>query len=156
VSLQPVVIYEEDDRELSERLDAFLRASRASLVILIDRSGQVISQRGYTKQRPAEELAAMAAAAFAATEQVAHIIGENSFSVMFHEGEEQNVHLSVVGENALMLTAFDDRTTLGLVRLYAGEATDALLPICHRIHSRSAGSPLPKAEAGDLFTPDDA
>ena len=63
MSLQPVVIYEEDDRELSERLDAFLRASRASLVILIDRSGQVISQRGYTKQRPAEELAAMAAAA---------------------------------------------------------------------------------------------
>ncbi|HJN18217.1 MAG TPA: hypothetical protein QGH10_22140, partial [Armatimonadota bacterium] len=72
------------------------------------------------------------------------------------EGEEQNVHLSVVGENALMLTAFDDRTTLGLVRLYAGEATDALLPICTRIHSRSAGAPLPRAEAGDLFTPDEA
>jgi predicted regulator of Ras-like GTPase activity (Roadblock/LC7/MglB family) len=141
--LQPVVIYEEDARELAQRLDAFLKASRSSLVILIDRSGQVIAERGYSRKRDAEELAALAAAAFAATEQVARLIGENAFSVLFHQGEERNIHLSVVGESALMLTAFDDRTTLGLVRLYASEAAQSLLPVVQRIQGRAVPAGLP-------------
>jgi len=154
MDLHPVVIYEEDAEELSERLDAFLKASRASLAILINRSGQVLAERGYARNRPADELAALAAAAFAATEQVARIIGEDSFSVLFHEGVEQNLHLSVVGEEALMLTAFDDRTTLGLVRLYAAEATESLLPVVARIHDRSAGAEFPDMGGGDLFRPE--
>jgi len=151
VDLQPVVIYEEDARDLAQRLDAFLRASRSSLVILIDRSGQVIAERGYSRKRDAEELAALAAAAFAATEQVAKLIGENAFSVLFHQGEERNIHLSVVGETALMLTAFDDRTTLGLVRLYAGEAAQSLLPIVERITGRTSLGPLPDFGEKPLF-----
>ena len=151
MDLQPVVIYEEDARDLAQRLDAFLRASRSSLVILIDRSGQVIAERGYSRKRDAEELAALAAAAFAATEQVAKLIGENAFSVLFHQGEERNIHLSVVGDTALMLTAFDDRTTLGLVRLYAGEAAQSLLPIVERITGRSGLGPLPDFGEKPLF-----
>jgi len=151
VDLQPVVIYEEDARDLAQRLDAFLRASRSSLVILIDRSGQVIAERGYSRKRDAEELAALAAAAFAATEQVAKLIGENAFSVLFHQGEERNIHLSVVGDTALMLTAFDDRTTLGLVRLYAGEAAQSLLPIVERIQGRSGFGGLPDFGDKPLF-----
>jgi predicted regulator of Ras-like GTPase activity (Roadblock/LC7/MglB family) len=151
LDIQPVVIYEEDARDLTQRLDAFLKASRASLVILIDRSGQVIAERGYSRKRDAEELAALSAAAFAATEQVAKLIGENSFSVLFHQGEERNIHLSVVGDTALMLTAFDDRTTLGLVRLYAGEAAQTLLPIVQRIQGRSVFSGLPDLGDQQLF-----
>jgi predicted regulator of Ras-like GTPase activity (Roadblock/LC7/MglB family) len=151
LDLQPVVIYEEDARDLAQRLDAFLKASRSSLVILIDRSGQIIAERGYARKREADELAALAAAAFAATEQVAKLIGENSFSVLFHQGEERNIHLSVVGESALMLTAFDDRTTLGLVRLYAGEAAQSLLPVVERIQNRSGPADLPDVGDRRLF-----
>jgi predicted regulator of Ras-like GTPase activity (Roadblock/LC7/MglB family) len=151
VTLEPVVIYEEDARELAERLDAFLKASRANLVILIDRSGQIIAERGYSRKREIEELAALAAGAFAATEQVARLIGEDSFTVLFHQGEERNIHLSVVGESALMLTAFDDRTTLGLVRLYAGEAAQGLLPIMERIQGRHVRPILPDLGDRELF-----
>ena len=154
MTLEPVIIYEEDAAEFATRLDAFLSASRATLAILIDRSGQVISERGYSRGRSADELAALAAAAFAATEQVAKIMGENAFSVLFHEGEEQNLHLSVVGETALMLTAFDDRTTLGLVRLYATDATESLLPVVERISNRMGGAVLPKGGDEDLFRPE--
>ncbi|MBM3497828.1 MAG: roadblock/LC7 domain-containing protein [Armatimonadetes bacterium] len=151
MDIQPVIIYEEDARDLAQRLDAFLKASRSSLVILIDRSGQIIAERGYSRKRDAEELAALAAAAFAATEQVAKLIGEDSFSVLFHQGEERNIHLSVVGDTALMLTAFDDRTTLGLVRLYAGEAAQTLLPVVQRIHGRSVVTGLPDIGERRLF-----
>lgn len=146
-----MVIYEEDAKEIAQRLDAFLKASRSSLVILIDRSGQIIAERGYSRKRDAEELAALAAAAFAATEQVAKLIGEESFTVLFHQGEERNIHLSVVGDNALMLTAFDDRTTLGLVRLYASEATQSLLPIVKRIQCRSVTVDLPDVSTRQFF-----
>ena len=82
---------------------------------------------------------------------MAKLIGEDSFSVLFHQGEERNIHLSVVGDTALMLTAFDDRTTLGLVRLYASEATRSLLPITERIGSRSGHADLPDIGDRELF-----
>ena len=152
MTLEGLVIYEEDAGILSERLDAFLAASRASLVILIDRSGQVIAERGYARKGAGDQLAALSAAAFAATEQVAKLIGEDSFTVLFHEGEDQNVHLSVVGDTALLLAAFDDRTTLGLVRLYASEAANALRPVMERIRSRSVKASVPELGGTDLFT----
>jgi len=151
LTLELVVIYEEDARDLADRLEAFLKASRASLVILIDRSGQIMAERGYSRKRDAEELAALAAAAFAATEQVARLIGENSFTVLFHQGQERNIHLSVVGDSALMLAAFDDRTTLGLVRLYATDAAQSLVPVVERIRSRSAWPGVPDVGARELF-----
>jgi predicted regulator of Ras-like GTPase activity (Roadblock/LC7/MglB family) len=150
--LEGLVIYEEDAAALAERLDAFLSASRASLAILIDRSGQVIAERGYALKGAGVELAALSAAAFAATEQVARLIGEDSFTVLFHEGEDQNMHLSVVGEAALLLAAFDDRTTLGLVRLYAAEAANGLRPIMDRIRSRSVKAGVPDLSGSELFT----
>ncbi len=150
--LEGLVIYEEDAAALAERLDAFLAASRASLAILIDRSGQVIAERGYALKGAGVELAALSAAAFAATEQVAKLIGEDSFTVLFHEGEDQNMHLSVVGEAALLLAAFDDRTTLGLVRLYAAEAANGLRPIMDRIRSRSVKAGVPDLSGSELFT----
>lgn len=143
---------------LSERLDAFLAASRASLAILIDRSGQIIAERGYSRRDTGDELAALSAAAFAATEQVAKLIGEDSFTVLFHEGEDQNIHLSVVGEAALLLAAFDDRTTLGLVRLYASEAASGLRPVMERIRSRTVKANVPELSGTELFrreTPQD-
>jgi predicted regulator of Ras-like GTPase activity (Roadblock/LC7/MglB family) len=152
--LEALVIYEEDAAALTERLDAFLAASRARLAILIDRSGQIIAERGYTRKGSGDELAALSAAAFAATEQVARLIGEESFTVLFHEGEEQNIHLSVVGEGALLLAAFDDRTTLGLVRLYAGEAANGLRPVMQKIRSHSLKAGIPDLGATEFFKPD--
>jgi len=152
--LEGLVIYEEDAAALAERLDAFLAASRSRLVILIDRSGQVIAERGYARKSSADELAALSAAAFAATEQVARLIGEESFTVLFHEGEDQNIHLSVVGEGALLLAVFDDRTTLGLVRLYAAEAANGLRPIMETIRSRSVKAGVPDLSDTELFKQD--
>jgi predicted regulator of Ras-like GTPase activity (Roadblock/LC7/MglB family) len=149
--LEGLVIYEEDAAALVERIDAFLAASRASLAILIDRNGQVIAERGYSLRGAGDELAALSAAAFAATEQVAKLIGEESFTVLFHEGEDQNIHLSVVGEGALLLAAFDDRTTLGLVRLYASEAANGLRPIVERMRNRSVKARVPELGDTELF-----
>jgi predicted regulator of Ras-like GTPase activity (Roadblock/LC7/MglB family) len=154
VSLDALVLYEDDARDLAERLDAFLSASRATFVILIDRSGHVIAERGFAQKRAAEELAALAAAAFAATEQVARLIGEESFSVLFHQGEQQNLHLSIVGDDALLLTAFDDRTTLGLVRLYAAEAATALAVLVAAARSRPIKGPIADAGDRDVFRPE--
>ncbi len=149
--LDALVIYDDDARSITERLDAFLAASRATFAILIDRSGQVIAERGYAQKRAAEELAALAAAAFAATEYVAHLIGEKSFSVLFHQGEQQNLHLSIVGDNALLLAAFDDRTTLGLVRLYAAEAASNLALVVEEARGRPLTGLLPDSPQGDIF-----
>ncbi len=153
MSLEALVIHEDEARALTERLDAFLTAARATFVLLIDRSGQIIADRGYGQARAADELAALAAAAFAATEHLARLIGENSFSVLFHQGEHQNLHLSIVGSGALLLAAFDDRTTLGLVRMYAAEAAQALGPVVDGARCRNVAGILPESTDEDLFRP---
>ena len=54
------------------------------------------------------------------------MLGETEFSVLFHQGKNENIHIALVAERALVVVIFDDRTTLGMVRLYADELTQRL------------------------------
>ena len=48
---------------------------------------------------------------------------------MFHQGERDNIQLSLVGDRTLLTILFDDRTTVGMVRLYAGETAKKLADV---------------------------
>jgi hypothetical protein len=71
-------------------------------------------------------LAALAAGSFASTKAIATLIGETEFSVMFHQGAKENIHISLVDEDVIMVLIFDDRTNLGLVKMVAGQAKSSL------------------------------
>jgi len=53
-------------------------------------------------------------------------LGESEFSVLFHEGKRDNILVSLVGERSILGVVFDDRTTIGMVRLYVKEAEGEL------------------------------
>jgi hypothetical protein len=53
----------------------------------------------------------------AATDGLAKLIGEREFSVLFHEGQQDHIHISIVAKRAILVVIFDDRSSLGLVRL---------------------------------------
>ncbi len=71
-------------------------------------------------------LGALAAAAFSATAALAQLLGESEFSVLFHEGVKESMHVSTVDEQTILLAIFDERTTVGMVRVFAREATSAI------------------------------
>jgi hypothetical protein len=53
-------------------------------------------------------------------------VGENEFTVLFHQGETDSIHNVLVDDDTILCVIFDDRTTIGMVRLYAKTAAQEM------------------------------
>jgi predicted regulator of Ras-like GTPase activity (Roadblock/LC7/MglB family) len=115
-------IYEQQLEELQAVLERILEGSQCRCALLISpEDGSLLLARGVTRALDTASLAALAAAAFASTREIARLIGESEFTVLFHQGRRDHIHISLAGESAILMILFDDRTTVGMVRLYARE-----------------------------------
>jgi predicted regulator of Ras-like GTPase activity (Roadblock/LC7/MglB family) len=123
---QNVIIGEEQFARINEALMGFLRESQGKCVILVDRDGQMLAKQGFTQNLDTVSLAALAAGAIASTQAIAALLGEPEFSVLFHQGSHDHIHFSLVGQRAILMSVFDERTTIGLIRLVAGKTVDLL------------------------------
>jgi len=112
-----VVITKRDLEKIEGCLSKIVSSSFAHSVLLIDRSGQLIAQQGNTPDLDVMSLSALTAANFGATAEIARLLGEEEFTLLFHKGRSENVYFSAVGENTIMVTLFDDKTSLGVIRL---------------------------------------
>lgn len=150
-----VVIHEFEAGKIDDVLGRFLGESGASEVVLIDRSGQPLAQRGPTSCDTVS-IAALAAGAFSSTGAMARLLGETEFSVLFHEGATRNIHVSTVDAATILLAIFDSHTTLGMVRLFAREASATIAGILGESRARptrvgTLTTPLTAAEVGPAF-----
>ncbi len=143
------VIYEEDMEAIQEELGHFLREAEATCALLVHKSGQLVAKRGFTQRLDTTSLAALAAGAFASTKEIARLIGEPEFSVLFHEGRHEHIHVSLAGEHAIMVTLFDDRTTIGMIRLFASETSPRLDAIFRSAAQRQVGGADAVASLGE-------
>jgi len=89
----------------------------------------LIAECGETEHLDATGLASLTAGNIAATGGLAKLIGEKEFSILFHEGEKDNIHLSIVAQRVILVVIFDQRSSLGLVRLRVKKASDELAAI---------------------------
>ena len=137
-----LVFYEKDIERLQTELDAFLELSKSRCVLLIDRDGHLVTRRGESFNTSEDTISALVAGSFAATCEIAHLLGETEFSVMFHQGQRDSIQLQLVGNRTLMAVLFDDRTNLGLVRFYAQETATRLNGIFEQILSEDRSSEL--------------
>ncbi len=121
-----VIITKEDLKKINFYLDKVVSSSLARSALLIDRSGQLIAQYGNTPDIDILSLSALTAANFGATAEIAKILGEEEFTLLFHKGKNENVYFTAIGEHVIMVTLFDDRTSLGLIRLRINQIIDEL------------------------------
>jgi predicted regulator of Ras-like GTPase activity (Roadblock/LC7/MglB family) len=131
-----LVFYEHDVAQLDAELDAFLELSGARCTLLIDREGHLVTRRGEPFTSPLEAISALVAGSFAATKEMARLLGESEFTIMFHQGARDSIQLQLVGERALLAVLFDQRTNLGMVRFYAQETGKKLAAILTGVTSR--------------------
>ena len=117
------VVYEDEFRQLEDALRRLRQEANAKAVFLIDKNGQQIASTGEIEQFDVTSLASLTAGNVAATDGLAKLIGEREFSVLFHEGQQDHIHISIVGRRAILLVIFDDRSSLGLVRLRVKRAS---------------------------------
>src|SRR5512136_2774692 len=131
-----IVITEKDMKKISYCLNRMVSSSMAHSVLLIDRSGQLIAQHGNTPGIDILSLSALTAANFGATAEIARMLGEEEFTLLFHKGKTENVYFSAVGEHVIMVTLFDDNTSLGLIRLQINKIIDELSKILSSIFEK--------------------
>jgi predicted regulator of Ras-like GTPase activity (Roadblock/LC7/MglB family) len=124
-----LVIYEEEIERIEKILNRLIRNSQAKCALLVDKDGHLITRQGFTHSLDTTALAALLAGSFASTKEIARLVGEPEFSVLFHQGKKDHIHICLVGERSILAVIFDDRTTIGLVRLYAKEASEELTTI---------------------------
>jgi predicted regulator of Ras-like GTPase activity (Roadblock/LC7/MglB family) len=93
-------------------------------IILIDLAGNVIvSLDDGDSKHDVYALAALAAGNFGAVSEMAKIIGEEDFSLLFHKGEKESIHFSKIIDNLLLVTIFGKEVSLGFLRLKVAEAS---------------------------------
>ena len=136
---QNIVMHEEEFKQIADLCDRLNRDSNARAVLLVDRNGQFITSHGDVERLDTTSLASLTAGNIAATSGLAKLIGEKEFPNIFHEGEQDHLHLSIVAQRAILVVMFDRRTSLGLVRLRVRKTIAQLTQIFESIEAKSKG-----------------
>jgi predicted regulator of Ras-like GTPase activity (Roadblock/LC7/MglB family) len=129
---------ENDAAQIDELLQSFLYESQARCVLLVDRTGQLIMMAGERPGFDSTAFASLAAADFSANDQLASMIGEQEFSSLFHQGERDSMYLADVAKRVIFVVLFDDRATLGMIRIKVRTVVLALSDIFSRLFQRTA------------------
>src|SRR5947199_10780349 len=143
-----LVMYEEEYQQIKDTLQRLQVDSNSTIGLLVDKDGQQIDVHGDMRGVDATSLASLTAGNVAATDGLARLIGEKEFSILFHEGEKDNIHISIVAQRVILVVIFDERSSLGLVRLRVKKASQELSDVFARIMSKVEKE---KAAAGAAF-----
>jgi predicted regulator of Ras-like GTPase activity (Roadblock/LC7/MglB family) len=148
-SQSSLVMYDEEYKQIISHSEKLVREANAKAVFLVDRNGQLIAATGETEHLDTTSLASLTAGNIAATGGLAKLIGEKEFSILFHEGEKDNIHISIVAGRMILVVIFDHRSSLGLVRLRVRKASEELGHVFEDLVQKSTGSGI----GGDKASP---
>jgi predicted regulator of Ras-like GTPase activity (Roadblock/LC7/MglB family) len=142
---------ESDHQRITEHLHGLLQESNARCALLVDRTGQLLAHVGDQLHFDPAAFASLTAADFSANDQLAKMIGEPEFASLFHQGEKESMYLADVGRRVILVVLFDQRTTVGLVRLRVKQTVIDLSKVFTEMFSRFAAGqqPRPLLEGAD-------
>ncbi len=146
---------ESDHDRISEYLIELLRESDARSAMVVDRTGQLVANAGEALSFDPNVFASLTAADFSANDQLAKMIGEREFASLFHQGEKESMYLADVGRRLILVVLFDQRTTVGLVRLRVKQTVLDLAKLIDEMFKRSPGDKDAAKEGGLLEGADD-
>jgi len=129
-------VFEEDYWAISTTLQELLKNSNATSVILLDKTGQLISSVGDEPRFDMYSFASLCAADFEANAQLAKLIGEKDFSTLYHQGSNESMYLARVERDIILVILFDKKTTLGLVRLRTKKAVENLATVIRGLYDK--------------------
>jgi predicted regulator of Ras-like GTPase activity (Roadblock/LC7/MglB family) len=128
----PILLREKQYHQIKAVLARLRMDSSARVVFLVDKDGQEIAVQGEIGNIDSTGLASLAAGNVAATGGMAQLIGEKEFPTLSHEGERESIHISVIGR-LLLVIVFDERSTLGLVKLRSKQVSQQLYSMIDEI-----------------------
>jgi len=145
---------EDDARKIQTILSGFLGESNARTALIVDRTGQMVSTAGESPAFDATAFASLTAADFSANDQLARMLGESEFGALFHQGERESMYLADIARRVILMVLFDNRTTLGLVKLRVKTAVVQLNQVFTDMFNRD-GTSAPGVESEFLGEAED-
>ncbi len=124
----PIVMREQEYDRITAALSKLRLDSSARVAFLVDKDGQQIAVQGDVGDLDTTSLAALTAGNVAATTGMAQLIGEKEFPTLSHEGERESIHVCVIGR-MLLVVIFDERSSLGLVKLRVKQSSTEMAAI---------------------------
>lgn len=146
---------EKDVMHIRRILLDLLSRSESDGCVVCDSGGYVLAQEGRGATDPLL-LSALGAGVFAASRELARILGEDEFSAVFHQGERRSIFIRAVNPEVLLVIIFSNTANVGLVRLYAGPAAAEMRILFDEVTAAGAAAEHPErafvlTESGDLF-----
>jgi len=129
-------LFEEDFWAINTILQSLIQTSSSKSVMLIDKTGQLISSIGEPPGFDVTSFSSLAAADFAANEQLAEMVGESDFATLVHQGTNESMYLSLIANRVILVVLFDRKTSLGLVRLKARRGGEELLSVLNKLFDK--------------------
>jgi predicted regulator of Ras-like GTPase activity (Roadblock/LC7/MglB family) len=148
-----ILIREQRYHEIKAVLARLRLDASARLVVLVDKDGQQIAVHGDLADLDTTSLASLVAGNVAATGGMAKLIGEREFPTLSHEGDRESIHISVIGR-VLLVVVFDQRSSLGLVKLRSKQVSHELAATFDEIERESRSTPSKSLPFSDI-TDDD-
>jgi len=121
-----MVMFEEEFGQIQAICDKLHTEANSQVVFIVDKNGQLIASAGDTENLDTTSLASLTAGNIAATGGMAKLLKEKEFATQFHEGERANIHIQIVGQRVILVVIFDQRSSLGLVRLRVRRSAEDL------------------------------
>jgi predicted regulator of Ras-like GTPase activity (Roadblock/LC7/MglB family) len=126
----------QDVQRLDQLLTTFVGESQVTCALLLDRTGRLLTTAGDVEGLDGTSFASLAAADFAASDQLAELLGEQEFSALYHAGDVRSMYLADIVGIAVLATMFDGGTTLGMVRLKTRTLVPQLAELITELASR--------------------
>ena len=139
----PFILQERQFQRLKNVIARLCVECAARAVFLVDRDGQPIAFHGEIGDMDTTSFGSLAAGNVAATSSMAKMIGEDVFPGVVHEGERESIYISVIGRSLLVLV-FDERSTLGLVKIRTKRASYEVAGILEEVAAESANYKMNK------------
>ena len=117
-----LVMLDEDYQKIVAVIGRLVRDANAKGIFVVDKSGQLVAEAGEMKDVDTTSLASLTAGCIAATGGLAKIVGEDEFPIHFHQGQRDNLHITLIGTRMILVVVFGEQSSLGLVRLRVKKA----------------------------------
>lgn len=131
-----LVVFDEEYQKFRQILRLVHTESRARCVLLLGTSGQLVAEWGDTSELDLDSFCSLTASNIAATASLAELVGEEDFTLLFHQGKEDSIHISLIGERVILAVIFGKEVPLGLVRLRVRKAGQIIQKVVDMVLSR--------------------
>jgi Roadblock/LC7 domain. len=121
-----VILYKEDVDRLNFLLKNLITDAKILSALLITKDTRVLACQGTLASVDTTALAALLVGSFASTQAIAGLIGETEFDTMSHCGKTRNVIISLIDEDTILASIFDNGTSAHRIAASMNKHLDVL------------------------------